>query len=30
MVTAHSGAVAGDDAAWEALFSAYGVLLAWS
>ncbi len=25
MVTAHSGAVAGDDAAWEALFSAYGV-----
>jgi acyl-CoA synthetase (NDP forming) len=25
MVTAHSGALAGDDAAWEALFSAYGV-----
>ncbi|MEP6666326.1 MAG: acetate--CoA ligase family protein, partial [Nocardioidaceae bacterium] len=25
MVSAHSGAVAGDDAAWEALFSAYGV-----
>lgn len=24
MVTAHSGALAGDDAAWEALFSAYG------
>jgi acyl-CoA synthetase (NDP forming) len=25
MVTAHSGALAGDDAAWEALFAAYGV-----
>jgi acyl-CoA synthetase (NDP forming) len=25
MVSAHSGAIAGDDAAWEALFSAYGV-----
>jgi acyl-CoA synthetase (NDP forming) len=25
MVSAHSGALAGDDAAWEALFSAYGV-----
>ena len=25
LVTAHSGAVAGDDAAWEALFSTYGV-----
>lgn len=25
LVTAHSGAIAGDDAAWEALFSAYGV-----
>ena len=25
MVTAHSGAVAGDDAAWEALFATYGV-----
>jgi acyl-CoA synthetase (NDP forming) len=25
MVTAHSGALAGDDAAWEALFTAYGV-----
>ncbi len=25
MVTAHSGALAGDDGAWEALFSAYGV-----
>jgi acetate---CoA ligase (ADP-forming) len=25
MVDAHSGAVAGDDAAWEALFDAYGV-----
>ncbi len=25
LVAAHSGAVAGDDAAWEALFSAYGV-----
>lgn len=25
MVTAHSGAIAGDDAAWEALFDAYGV-----
>jgi acyl-CoA synthetase (NDP forming) len=26
MVAAHSGAIAGDDAAWEALFDAYGVL----
>jgi acyl-CoA synthetase (NDP forming) len=25
MVSAHSGAIAGDDAAWEALFDAYGV-----
>lgn len=25
LVTAHSGAIAGDDGAWEALFSAYGV-----
>ena len=25
MVSAHSGALAGDDAAWEALFAAYGV-----
>ncbi len=25
LVTAHSGAVAGDDAAWEALFASYGV-----
>jgi acyl-CoA synthetase (NDP forming) len=25
LVTAHSGAVAGDDAAWEALFATYGV-----
>lgn len=25
LVEAHSGAIAGDDAAWEALFSAYGV-----
>ena len=25
MVNAHSGAIAGDDAAWEALFAAYGV-----
>ena len=25
MVSAHSGGLAGDDAAWEALFSAYGV-----
>jgi acyl-CoA synthetase (NDP forming) len=25
LVAAHSGAIAGDDAAWEALFSAYGV-----
>ena len=25
LVQAHSGAIAGDDAAWEALFSAYGV-----
>ncbi len=25
MVTAHSGAIAGDDAAWEALFETYGV-----
>ena len=25
LVTAHSGALAGDDAAWEALFAAYGV-----
>ncbi len=25
MVTAHSGAIAGDDAAWEALFTTYGV-----
>ncbi len=25
MVTAHSGAIAGDDAAWEALFATYGV-----
>jgi acyl-CoA synthetase (NDP forming) len=25
MVTAHSGAIAGDDAAWEALFDTYGV-----
>ena len=26
MVSAHSGALAGDDGAWEALFEAYGVL----
>lgn len=26
MVAAHSGALAGDDAAWEALFAAYGVV----
>jgi len=26
MVTAHSGALAGDDAAWEALFDAHGVI----
>jgi acyl-CoA synthetase (NDP forming) len=26
MVAAHSGAIAGDDAAWEALFESYGVL----
>src|SRR4029450_12505053 len=25
MVNAHSGAIAGDDAAWEALFDSYGV-----
>lgn len=25
LVTAHSGAIAGDDAGWEALFAAYGV-----
>jgi acyl-CoA synthetase (NDP forming) len=25
LVTAHSGAIAGDDAAWEALFATYGV-----
>jgi acetate---CoA ligase (ADP-forming) len=29
MVTAHSGAIAGDDAAWEALFATYGVHRCW-
>ena len=29
MVAAHSGALAGDDGAWEALFDAYGVIRVW-